>query len=61
MHEGFTWIDTVVLVLYLVGVLLAGLYFSKKEMKGKEFFKGDVTPTRLAYSNALSISCSVFM
>lgn len=43
MHEGFTWIDTVVLVLYLVGVLLAGLYFSKKEMKGKEFFKGDGT------------------
>lgn len=31
MHEGFTWIDTVVLVLYLVGVLLAGLYFSKKK------------------------------
>ena len=43
MHEGFTWIDTVVLVLYLLGVLLAGLYFSKKEMKGKEFFKGDGT------------------
>ena len=36
MHEGFTWLDTTVLVLYLLGVLLAGLYFSKKEMKGKE-------------------------
>ncbi len=38
---GFTWIDTVVLVVYLIGVLLIGLYFSKSEMKGKEFFKGD--------------------
>ena len=43
MHEGFTWIDTAVLVIYLLGVLLAGLYYSKKEMKGKEFFKGDGT------------------
>ena len=43
MHEGFTWLDTTVLVLYLLGVLLARLYFSKKEMKGKEFFKGDGT------------------
>ena len=39
--RGFTWIDTTVLVVYMVGVLLAGIYFSKKEMKGKEFFKGD--------------------
>ena len=39
--EGFTWIDTIILVVYMVGVLLAGLYFSKKEMQGKEFFKGD--------------------
>lgn len=39
--EGFTWIDTVILVVYMVGVLVAGLYFSKKEMQGKEFFKGD--------------------
>ncbi len=39
--HGFTWIDTAVLVVYMVGVLLAGIYFSKKEMKGKEFFKGD--------------------
>lgn len=43
MHQGFTWIDTAVLVIYLVGVLLAGLYYSKKEMQGKEFFKGDGT------------------
>lgn len=39
--EGFTWIDTTVLVVYMLAVLLLGLYFSKKEMKGKEFFKGD--------------------
>lgn len=39
--HGFTWIDTTVLVVYMVGVLLAGIYFSKKEMQGKEFFKGD--------------------
>ena len=39
--RGFTWIDTTVLVVYMVGVLVAGIYFSKKEMKGKEFFKGD--------------------
>lgn len=43
MHQGFTWIDTAVLVIYLGGVLLAGLYYSKKEMQGKEFFKGDGT------------------
>lgn len=42
MH-GFTWIDTTVLVVYMIGVLLAGIYFSKKEMQGKEFFKGDGT------------------
>ena len=40
---GFTWIDMVVLVVYLAAVLFAGLAFSKKEMKGKEFFKGDGT------------------
>ena len=38
---GFTSIDLFVLIAYLVAVLIAGLYFSKKEMKGKEFFKGD--------------------
>ncbi|MBX9137657.1 MULTISPECIES: sodium:solute symporter [unclassified Clostridium] len=41
--KGFTWVDMVVLVVYLGAVLLAGLAFSKKEMKGKEFFKGDGT------------------
>lgn len=40
---GFTWIDTIVLVGYLLLILLAGLYFSKKEHHGKEFFKGDGT------------------
>ncbi len=41
--QGFTTLDTVVLIVYLLGVLLAGLYYSKKEMQGKEFFKGDGT------------------
>lgn len=41
--QGFTWIDTVVLVVYLLGVLVAGLWFSNKEHQGKEFFKGDGT------------------
>src|SRR5699024_3983503 len=38
---GFTTIDFAILVVYLILVLFAGLLFSKKEMKGKEFFKGD--------------------
>lgn len=41
--QGFTWVDTTVLVLYLLGVLLAGLYFSNKEFQGKDYFKGDGT------------------
>lgn len=41
--QGFTPIDLIILVLYLAAVLFAGLHFSKKEMKGKEFFKGDGT------------------
>lgn len=41
--QGFTWIDFVILVVYLGAVLVIGLLFSKKEMKGKEFFKGDGT------------------
>ena len=41
--QGFTIIDLVILVVYLAAVLFAGLFFSKKEMKGKEFFKGDGT------------------
>lgn len=40
---GFTKIDMGILVVYLIAVLLAGLAFSKKDMKGKEFFKGDGT------------------
>lgn len=40
---GFTTIDFIILVVYLAAVLFAGLHFSKKEMEGKEFFKGDGT------------------
>ncbi|MPQ43501.1 sodium:solute symporter [Clostridium tarantellae] len=40
---GFTMIDIGVLVVYLSIVLVIGLLFSKKDMKGKEFFKGDGT------------------
>lgn len=40
---GFTTIDMIILVAYLGLVLFAGLFFSKKEMKGKEYFKGDGT------------------
>ena len=39
--KGFTGIDLIILIVYLSIVLFAGLFFSKKEMKGKEFFKGD--------------------
>lgn len=39
--KGFTGIDLLVLIGYLIIVLFAGLFVSKKEMKGKEFFKGD--------------------
>lgn len=41
--KGFTWIDMAILIIYLTAVLFAGLHFSKKEMKGKEFFRGDGT------------------
>ncbi len=41
--QGFTVIDLIILIVYLGAVLFAGLHFSKKEMKGKEFFKGDGT------------------
>lgn len=41
--QGFTVIDLVILIVYLAAVLFAGLHFSKKEMKGKEFFHGDGT------------------
>ena len=40
---GFTMIDMIILVVYLGLVLLAGLHFSKKDMRGKEYFKGDGT------------------
>lgn len=41
--QGFTNIDLGILIVYLGAVLFAGLHFSKKEMSGKEFFKGDGT------------------
>ena len=41
--QGFTVIDLVILIVYLAAVLFAGLHFAKKEMKGKEYFKGDGT------------------
>lgn len=41
--QGFTTIDLVILIVYLAAVLFAGLHFSKKEMKGKEYFKSDGT------------------
>lgn len=41
--QGFTIIDLIILIIYLAAVLFAGLHFSKREMKGKEFFKGDGT------------------
>ena len=41
--KGFTTIDLIILVVYLAAVLFAGLFFAKKDMKGKEFFKGDGT------------------
>lgn len=41
--QGFTDIDLAVLVIYLLLVLLLGMHFAKKDMKGKEYFKGDGT------------------
>ncbi len=41
--QGFTTFDLIVLIIYLGAVLYAGLKFSKKDMKGKEFFRGDGT------------------
>lgn len=41
--NGFTFIDLLILIIYLGVVLFAGLKFSKKEMQGKEFFRGDGT------------------
>lgn len=39
--SGFSVIDISVLVIYLIVILIIGLTFSKKQMVGKEFFKGD--------------------
>lgn len=40
---GFTMIDLAIVIIYLAAVLFAGMYFSKKKMTGKEYFKGDGT------------------
>ncbi len=39
--RGFTLIDFSILIMYLLIVLLIGLYVSKKDMEGKEYFKGN--------------------
>lgn len=41
--QGFTKIDLAILIIYLVAVLLVGMYFAKGEKKGKAYFKGDGT------------------
>ncbi|MEG1694675.1 MAG: sodium:solute symporter, partial [Eubacterium sp.] len=41
--QGFTTIDLIVLIVYLAAVLFIGLAFAKKDMEGKEFFRGDGT------------------
>lgn len=41
--QGFTMIDLAIVIIYLAAVLFAGMYFSKKSMTGKEYFKGDGT------------------
>ena len=41
--RGFTMIDLTIVIIYLAAVLFAGMYFSKKRMTGKEYFKGDGT------------------
>ena len=40
---GFSSIDFIVLIVYLLIVLIIGLCFSKKDMEEKEYFKGDGT------------------
>ena len=40
---GFKTLDLIILIVYLIAILLVGLYFSKKDMQGKEYFRGDGT------------------
>lgn len=56
---GFTIIDLIILIVYLLVVLVAGIYFSKKEMKGKEFFKGDGSVPWYVTSVSIFATCSV--
>ncbi len=41
--QGFTYIDLAILIIYLIAVLLVGMYFAKGEKTGKAYFKGDGT------------------
>ena len=41
--QGFTYIDLIILIVYLIAVLLVGMYFARGEKKGKAYFKGDGT------------------
>ncbi|NEZ47459.1 sodium/solute symporter [Clostridium niameyense] len=43
MKASFEFLDYIVLVAYLLFVLYVGVRVAKKEMKGKEYFKGDGT------------------
>ncbi len=44
MHQqGFTTIDLMVLILYLLLVLAVAMHFAKGDKKGKDYFKGDGT------------------
>ncbi|WP_138204825.1 sodium:solute symporter [Haloimpatiens lingqiaonensis] len=43
MKASFQMLDYIVLVVYLLFVLYVGVRVAKKEMKGKEYFKGDGT------------------
>ncbi len=56
---GFTIIDLIILIVYLLVVLVAGIYFSKKEMKGKEFFKGDGSVPGMLLRYPFLPQCSV--
>lgn len=38
---AFTTVDFIVLIVYLAAVLFAGMFFTDKNMTGREFFRGD--------------------
>ena len=39
-HKSFGWLNWMVLIAYLLGMLLLGYYFMHKEKGGEDFFKG---------------------